>query len=167
MNESSKTTFNSSVRNKKGGIKMKRERRIALLVLVVLVLCISVLADAGVASAGKFLGFTDIAVDGHTGVMELNRLCQAQFSGSRMCTTKEIVNNTNPNHRFPFAGWAWVKNVYNNPGDEFLPGSSGGQLSCWGWSSKASFDKGLAINGDSNFSQQKCNLLLNVSCCQI
>jgi hypothetical protein len=145
---------------------MKSERRIALLALVVLVLCVSVLAHAGVASAGKFLGFTDIAADGKTGVMELNRLCQAQFSGSRMCTTREIMNTVNTGHKIPFAGWAWVKNVYNNPGDEFLSGSSGGQLSCWGWSSNASFDKGLAINGDSNFSQQKCNLLLNVSCCQ-
>jgi hypothetical protein len=53
---------------------MKSERRIALLALVVLVLCISVIADAGIASAGKFLGFTDIAVDGKTGIMELNRL---------------------------------------------------------------------------------------------
>ena len=145
---------------------MKSERRIALLVLVVLVLCISVLADAGVASAGKFLGFTDIAVDGDTGVMEINRLCNAQFSSSRMCTTREIMNGTNPNHRFPVAGWAWVKGIFDNPADEFLSGSGGGQLSCLGWSSNASFDKGLAINGDSNFSQQKCNLLLNVSCCE-
>ena len=144
---------------------MKSERRIALLVLVVFVVCISMFANAIDARAAKFLGFTDIAVDGHTGVMELNRLCQAQFSGSHMCTTREIMNDTNPNHRFPFAGWAWVKSVFDNPGDEFLSGSSGGQLSCFGWSSKASFDKGLAINGDSNFSQQKCNLLLNVSCC--
>jgi hypothetical protein len=144
---------------------MKSERRIALLVLVVLVLCISVLADAGIAGAGKFLGFTDVAVDGKTGIMELNRLCNAQFSGSRICTTREIMNDTNPNQRFPFAGWAWVKSIFNNPADEFLSGSSGGQLSCLGWSSNASFDRGLAINSHSNFSQQKCNLLLNISCC--
>jgi hypothetical protein len=75
------------------------------------------------------------------------------------------MNGTNPNHRFPYAGWAWVKSIFNNPADEFLSGSSGGQLSCLGWSSNTSFDRGLAINGNSNFSQQKCNLLLNISCC--
>jgi len=128
----------------------------------------AVMAYGGAAQAQEdcqLVGFTTATADGDTGVLGMTGLCQAEFPGSRMCTTVEIAET----RVLPtgLAGSAWVRPVFDGEGFEAVVGVKNEELACRGWSDATS--KGLTVDPNGSFFHgaipEGCNNLHAVSCC--
>ena len=83
-------------------------RRFLLTALLLGVRCVVSPIDVGAHEVSeRLVGFTTSTATGSVGLTRLHELCHSEFSGSRMCTTEEIVASVDP----PLATdreFAWV-----------------------------------------------------------
>jgi hypothetical protein len=113
----------------------------------------------------QVVGFSTTTTDGDAGVLGMTGLCQADFPGSRMCTTVEIAET----RVLPsgLAGTAWVRPVYDGDGFESILGVKNEELACRGWGDDTS--KGLTVDANGSFFHgtipEGCGNLHAVSCC--
>jgi len=128
----------------------------------------AVMAYGGAAQAQEdcqLVGFTTAVTLGDIGILALTGMCQADFPGSRMCTTLEIAET----RVLPtgVTGTAWVRPVYTANGNEAVLGVKTEELSCSGWS--ATSGKGIVVDPNGSFFQgaipEGCNNEHSVACC--
>jgi len=132
------------------------------------------------ASGFELKGFSTASVRGDGGVLGMTAACAASFAGSRMCTSREVLETTTvPN--ISVNTEAWVR-------PNFTPVATGGNantvaldesgvptlnsantnttaedMSCRGWTATA--NQGLVVNRNGSFRLQGCNNNRPVACC--
>ena len=120
----------------------------------------------------QYLGNTSTTLDGGQGIRTMNELCQASFSGSRMCTTEEYANTIT----FPTAELdeAWTRPVLvgldtSTSMDSISEQSSSYGLACSGWSSTHPSTKGMVVSGSGKMTTNSCAVSspVKVSCCGV
>ncbi len=131
----------------------------------------------------RAVGISSAEVKGNEGVLELNTACSAEFPGSRMCTTVEIMHSDG---QLPRRSIAWVNPVPETPQVVVMPdgtlktilsekvlgtvahvnGNFVGSISCRGFSNHGTATTGIGITDDGAFVRSlDCNVARPVSCC--
>lgn len=111
----------------------------------------------------QLVGFTTATFDGATGVLGFTQACQAEFTGSRFCTTEEVMDTvTVPGG---LVGDAWVRPVFAPTGQPGLLDASGILvLTCEGWLNAESV--GIAVTPTGGFlNNMPCSVARPVACC--
>ena len=116
---------------------------------------------------------TDISPIG--GMLELHDLCKAEFPGTRMCSTSDIVRNGGL--IFPGGKSAWVhpSRVIERADGTSYDSASGqeteelGLLSCDGWrpTGVVNTKEGLVIQPNGEWGILTCNETQPVACCGV
>ena len=123
--------------------------------------------DPGAASATfELVGFTAATFNGDEGVLGFTLACQAEFTGSRMCDSLEVMHTVNVP---TLSGEAWVRPVpLGGPSNKDISGasntSSGEALTCLGWSRADNF-AGLTADANGSFVSSSCTNFHSVACC--
>jgi len=122
----------------------------------------------------ELVGHSSNMVNGGAGVIGMTQACQAEFTGSRMCTSEEVMNSANFGSFNPTA-LAWVRPVVISTSvgySEILMDASGVKnagsagyagMSCQGWRSGG--DNGLSVDKKGSFSLNSCATIQPVACC--
>jgi len=131
----------------------------------------------GGCSPFQLVGFTTATFTGGQGVLGFTTACQAEFPGSRMCTSVEVMETTTLPSGLP-AGEAWVRPVtpVGLPGavvDASGSEANADALSCGGWSQSTSGTNGLVVDGSGRFrsttrsptGMEGCHVARAVACC--
>lgn len=88
--------------------------------LRITVITISALLLAATSSEAQYVGATTATLDCSGGIFTFNRACHADFSGSRMCKSVEMIDTVNP----PIVGnpgeRAWVLATFQPRGGALL-----------------------------------------------
>lgn len=138
-------------------------------------LCVTVGHTCGHVSPSlrfQLAGFTSTLHLGDTGVLGLTLACQAEFPGSRMCTSEEVMETTSV--PATLSGEAWVRPVYGAAMDDyrFLETASGhlgypgNSLACRGWT--MGNETGLFLDAAGRlFGSGQCSQPRAVSCCAL
>lgn len=108
----------------------------------------------------QLVGFTAQGFIGDTGGLGFTLACQAEFPGSRMCTSEEVLNTVS----LPagLGGPAWVRPSFQ-PGGQMVVDASGlwtnnaEHLTCKGWSDGSTFGQGLGATADGSFQFRDCS----------
>ncbi len=144
----------------------------------------------GSAAEYEYVGISSVQRLGDEGIITFNNDCYAQFTGSRMCTSEEIMNTVNPPVISP-AESAWVRPVIIgtaavevdisgfNSSRAISPGF-GDSLSCFGWSREGAvgigpwlgyspvYLGGMSMDiGTGVFNLGNCSQPQYVTCCQL
>ncbi len=145
-----------------------------MFVMTILVLLV---AGCGVpdhtASAGaahRLVGFTEAQQPGNVRLFGLTQACQAEFPGSRVCASVEVLQTT----AIPsgLEGNAWVRPTYVSSIDRSVVDASGLVLlggppsNCDQWKGTAS--TGIVVDADGTFhsgSEARCTDPHPVACC--
>ena len=104
-------------------------------------------------------------IAGFEGLFTLMNACDAEFPGSRMCTSREVTETT----ELPVISSgprAWVQPVRILPDGRDISGavSASGELSCQGW--RVSIASGLAVDRRGQFmGSLNCGSPSRVACC--
>ena len=107
------------------------------------------------------------------GMIVLHNFCQAEFPGTHMCSTGDIVRNGGA---IPGGKPAWVhpSRVIERPESGSYDSASGvespvgGFLSCNGWRSDGASDDGLVVTPDGSWGVLTCDgNVLPVACCGV
>ena len=109
----------------------------------------------------ELVGFTSSTFDGGEGVLGFTLACQAEFSGSRMCNSVEVMETVNV--PVGLTGEAWVRPVFEGENDNSGAISSFGNLGCTGWSN--TLHHGLVVNSSGSFRDRQCFEFHSVACC--
>lgn len=120
----------------------------------------------------QLVGFTGTQHLGDTGVLGFTLACQAEFPGSRMCTSQEVMETTIV--PISLTGEAWVRPAFNGFAGTYSErfvldasgrnGSSGFSISCQSWTN-AGGGEGLRVNSSGGFDVVACSQPHAVSCC--
>jgi len=130
-------------------------------------------AADGSGSAGEayqLVGFTKAQHPGDVRLFGLTRACQAEFSGSRLCSSVEVMETA----AIPdgLEGNAWVRPSFISAIDRSVLDASGLVLlggppsNCDQW--KGSVSSGIIVDSDGNFSSgraARCSEPRSVACC--
>lgn len=117
----------------------------------------------------QLVGFTSTLHLGDTGVLGFTLACQAEFPGSRMCTSAEVVETTNV--PATLSGEAWVRPSIKAANGGLVFDESGVAeawiTGCQGWSSTSSTNGflGLTVDDAGRFRDADCAPPRPVSCC--
>lgn len=119
----------------------------------------------------QLVGFTSSTFEGAAGVLNFTEGCQADFPGSRMCTSTEIMETT----AVPLLALesAWVRpDIITDTGTGLAIDASGVEaeaidLSCDGWTSQEFTSTGLSVRRRGSFSLLRCDAPLPVACCLV
>jgi hypothetical protein len=131
------------------------------------------------ASGYQLKGFSSTNRNGNSGVLAMNSACAATFTGSRMCTSSEVLETTNVPVISSNAD-AWVRPSFSPvasgstaatvgldasgvPSPNASNGNTSEDLSCRGWA--ASSGLGLAVNKNGSFRLSACDGGRPVACC--
>jgi hypothetical protein len=135
----------------------------------------------------QFVGVTSRADNrGGAGIIAMTVSCQVEYTGSRVCTSSEILNSTNV-PMLTEAAAAWVRPdivasrstvswhpdpVYyplDYPGDltdaSGFSAQSGDLLTCQGWSNSHPLYSGLTVTQHGQFRTRPCGDYRPVACC--
>jgi hypothetical protein len=128
----------------------------------------------------QLVGFTVATFMGDQGVFGFTRACQGEFSGSRMCTSVEVMRTVSP-PVLPAGSAAWVQpELVASSGATSTVDASGitgaiSGLSCWGWKFARSTMYGLTVDHNGRFSgatettadtvSPRCDVPKSVACC--
>jgi hypothetical protein len=116
----------------------------------------------------QLIGFSEVAVPGNRGILNMTLACQKSFRGSRICTAAEIQHSVHVPAQRNAAAWgsAWISS------EGLLPGAvADAQSDCEGWTSNSGANKGasMAIGPEhgcyGGFVAMGCNTELLVACC--
>lgn len=130
--------------------------------------------EAGVSPRYELVGFTTATFKGGDGVLEYTSACHAEFSNSRMCTSKEVLETVNVP---TLSGEAWVRPVFvvlprgttnsviADVSGAFTPSSgSTGSMSCDAWR-RLTAESGLMVESNGAFDLRNCNDFRSIACC--
>ena len=126
-----------------------------MIILVLLVAgCGAPDQTASAAAAHQLVGFTEAQQPGDVRLFGLTRACQAEFPGSRLCSSLEVLETT----AIPsgLEGNAWVRPTYVSSIDRSVVDASGLVLlggppsNCDQWTGSAS--TGIIVDSGGNFS---------------
>jgi hypothetical protein len=131
----------------------------------------------GACAPFHLVGFTAATFTGGHGVLGFTRACQAEFPGSRFCTSVEVMETAVIPAGLP-AGEAWVRPVFvDGPGSNVVDASGSEdvaeQLSCAGWRESTPGPNGLVVDGAGRFRSTRrsptgmegCHVPRAVACC--
>ena len=122
------------------------------------------------AAAGnlELVGFTIATTVGGIGLFGMTKLCQAEYVGSRMCTSEEIMKSINI-PELPSDSYAWVQPVIISTDSSRnyidLSGIKGYQITCNNWSIGNASNSGFGVNHIGQFIRPSCNEIIPVACC--
>ena len=120
------------------------------------------------SSSMQLVGFTSGTYTGGLGLLEFARLCQQEFPGSRMCTTKEVADSANIPTGIP-TGNAWVRPLILR-GDlvyDLTTGFSTTQsanMTCRFWTDNATYN-GMVVSHTGGFGSIGCDINNHIACC--
>jgi len=118
----------------------------------------------------QLVGFTAANLTGGQGVLAFNAACQAEFAGSRFCSSVEVMESV---HATPaLTGTAWVRPIVvgEQTGAGVVVEASGvgggsSDLSCNGWNT-ALGGIGLTVDAQGRFSAiGPCTAARPIACC--
>ena len=113
-----------------------------------------------------FEGFSSATVLTNIGYLGMNNACKATYTGSRMCTSEEVIGDSNVTS-LPAGANAWVRPLMQESGS-IDKTSNTNAWSCKSWSSTQSTGLGLVVNSSLSFSNYSCNFtFLYVACCSV
>jgi len=124
------------------------------------------------SGAREYVGNTLDTFNGGRGVATYTNACNAEYEGSRMCTSEEFLNTG----AFPeILGAAWIRPTFvpvadtstsSQPVALDMSGQSGsvGSLSCDGWNSNSGY--GLLVDLGGRFRVSVCSTVYAVACCR-
>ena len=113
-----------------------------------------------------FEGFSSATVLTNIGYLGMNNACKATYTGSRMCTSEEVIGDSNVTS-LPAGANAWVRPLMQESGS-IDKTSNIPAWSCKSWSSTQSTGLGLVVNSSLSFSNYSCNFtFLYVACCSV
>jgi hypothetical protein len=136
----------------------------------------------------QLVGFTDDTFQGNKGVLGFTLECQKVFAGSRMCSSREIIETvTVPQLPQPpaaawvrpsFEGLASTPSNFATSADPVIALDASGQrnlpedLNCESWNSSDHHEYGLATGADAEgqsaiFGNAPCDELFRVACCAV
>ena len=130
----------------------------------------------GACAPFQLVGFTAATFTGGQGVLGFTRACQAEFPGSRMCESQEILATT----QLPstLSGNAWVQPSIVSEAAGAVVDASGAQqsameMTCFGWSHNLAGAGGLLVDAAGRFTPSRhlppagalCDTAHAVSCC--
>ena len=125
----------------------------------------------------NMLGFSTGTTTGNKGIKVLTELCAANFVGSRICTSEEVVKTIDFSNLPTTPTNAWVQPVLtgsgngatsNEPTIDVYAGisrSSARAFSCNGWSDVGATIAGLTIDINARFRTINCDTASSVACC--
>jgi hypothetical protein len=109
----------------------------------------------------QFVGISSTPLDGDKGMRPLHEACAAEFPGSRMCFSEEIVNTVEyPAGDLSAYGFVHPTFVADGAGLRDISGRYPG--SCDGWSGNGT---GLVVNVNGSFLNESCLYQYPVACC--
>ncbi len=144
-----------------------------------------IVPDVVCTEGEQLVGFSARTTDGGRGVIKMNRLCNATFPGSHMCSTSEIGDSFVEVQQL-----AWVRPTIaafgidtdgnlvtgdvlgvSNPSFTGTP-SPIQNTSCLAWSSSSESHLGFVIDGSVGdghglIGRRSCDYVLPVSCCAL
>ena len=112
---------------------------------------------------GVYVGSTSSTYNGnHGGYVAANGYCNAQYAGSHVCSTTEIINSYNVDPTGPIAGLSQSSWINNGP-----PGYIAYVANdCAGWQSNSNTVFGYVWNGNTDASLvTPCNQTRTFACC--
>ena len=129
--------------------------------------------NSSATATREYVGMTTQTVNGGTGILNMNGMCDAQFTGSRMCTSDDIVHSINPNSGD--SGYAWLHSnatiqAYSNVSTLLYDvlGTMNRLPNCYGWRSATIGNGGRVMqmfNG-GGASMSNCDDIHPISCCK-
>ncbi len=122
-------------------------------------------------SGRQLVGFTNAKFTGSnptTGVLQFNQACVAEFPGSHMATTADVINTTSPVSLPGTGGFAWVQPIIVAAGDSLAWDVSGFVASVSAGITCLSRDStsGLTVGEQGQFDAASCSSALAVACSQ-
>ena len=115
----------------------------------------------------SLLLFSGLGAPKSAAVLKQNRICAAEFDGSRVCTSLEILDTVNP--PVPAADFpgAWVRPVLQKIANADNLDASGvvnvGQF----FQCTTASNLGLMMQPDESFALADCGSVLPVACCAL
>jgi hypothetical protein len=111
----------------------------------------------------QLVGFTSATTDGIAGPLGFTRLCDAEYPGSRWCTSREVLNSSN----LPAtSGEAWVRPTFEvKLLDASGLESSAPTLTCGSYSNPGG--NSLKVDDAGRFLPGACSTLRAVACCAL
>jgi hypothetical protein len=113
----------------------------------------------------RFVGVTTATATGAAGIFGLSDLCAEEFSGSRVCMSRELIETVDPPlepGREPVRAWIHPTFVPTEGTDiSGLPADT-----CSGWSSNSRTQLGLSVHAYlGSFTRLPCDQVLPAACC--
>lgn len=128
----------------------------------------------------ELVGVTSETTSGFGGgVAGMHERCKAEFPGTRMCSSSDIVRNgVSDALGLPLNNLAWVHPSREVPDTRFIstgildavsgiPTTAGSTLSCGSWNNESSNNRGLIIGDDGTLSLLPCSATIAVACCAL
>ena len=139
---------------------------------------LNVCDDGRCGGGGRLLGFSSATMNGGQGIFTMVAACNADFPGTRVCTTGDLVRTA----AVPpgLVGEAWVRPEPLGASTSFdgptgLSGNGVASFSCYGWTSiEPSIGAGMVVNAQGGFRTGgsaagvpflNCAELRSVACC--
>ena len=110
--------------------------------------------------------------EGEGGILAMTTACQADFAGSRVCTSVEIMDTVSV--PIGLSGTAWVRPLFVPIASDRISLAEASGLvdvdtprgfTCNGWSGGIVNDRGLTVDATGRFAHQFCGLVFSVACC--
>jgi len=122
-----------------------------------------------------YVGITTATGNGTTGILAFNTMCNAEFPGSRMCISEELMNTVNPPQ--DYSGDAWIRPVFKpfaitGANDQQLVAEASGvyftptQFTCSGWLATSGFSGLTVMLPSGSFRPLSCDTARPVACCR-
>jgi hypothetical protein len=125
------------------------------------------------SSAPVFQGFSSTTMDGAYGIFAMAQACSSSFAGSKVCTTREIMNSVYNGNASNLSNNAWVLPdliPLDSGALESTTGRSEGTpvnyFACNGWGSNNTNYNGTAVSSAGRIYIQPCNTTQSVACCK-
>ena len=130
--------------------------------------------NSSITQVKNFVGVSTSTVDGSVGYFGMNNACEATFTGSRMCSSDDIVNSTNTTN--VGSGKAWINPIAIGVGSSStntVYSKQGDYISnCANWTSTGGgisvSSRGTTLDlprGGINY-YSSCSESLPVACCK-
>ena len=118
------------------------------------------------SSVSSFKGFSSGTSNGGSGFITLGNLCDATFTGSHVCSTREFVS-LNYSGATGLVGNAWIMPerlaVVGETADN-VTGVSTHNM-CDGWTGTTVNDKTIVVSSVGSFTMAQCSSVNAVACC--
>ena len=133
--------------------------------------------SAQAEEARRYVGETSSTTTTDVGIMTMHRLCQADYPGSFMCSSGDIIRNGRaPGSLLPSGVYgAWVQPTLVSASEDITVDASGistaqaGHLSCNSWTNTFDGNRGLTLTPNGSIRFEGCDFYpgseLTVACC--